>query len=63
MLFNIKAPVLLCTAAFSLSVEAPGHFEVRAQLAKGIDVSSHQGNVSWKVEAVSHPFPKGRPVF
>ncbi|KAF9649590.1 glycoside hydrolase family 25 protein [Thelephora ganbajun] len=48
MLFNLKvfAPALLPIAAFCVAVEAPGHFEIRTQ-PKGIDISSHQGNVDW----------------
>jgi GH25 family lysozyme M1 (1,4-beta-N-acetylmuramidase) len=48
MLFSLKAlaPALLLPTAFGLAIEAPGHFEINAQ-PKGIDVSSHQGNVNW----------------
>jgi hypothetical protein len=49
MLFNLKAlasALLLSTAAFGAAIGSAEHLEKRAQ-PKGIDVSSHQGNVNW----------------
>jgi len=49
MLFNLKAlasALLLSTAVFGAAVGSAEHLEKRAQ-PKGIDVSSHQGNVNW----------------
>ena len=49
MLFNLKAlasALFLPTVALGAAVDTPGHFEIKAQ-PKGIDVSSHQGNVNW----------------
>ena len=50
MLFNLKSLVsaLLSTAIDGVAVGTAEHFEITAQ-PKGIDVSSHQGNVNWSV--------------
>jgi len=42
----IASALLLFTTAFGAGVGPAGHFEITAQ-PKGIDVSSHQGNVNW----------------
>jgi hypothetical protein len=48
MLFDLKAlaSALLSTTLFGATSETPEHFEIKAQ-PKGIDVSSHQGEVNW----------------
>ena len=49
MFFSLKtlaSTLLLSTAAFGVAVDTAGHLEKRAQ-PKGIDVSSHQGDVNW----------------
>jgi len=49
MLFNPKSlasALFLSTVVLGVTVEPSGHFEIEAQ-PKGIDVSSHQGNVNW----------------
>ena len=50
MSFGFKAfasALFLSAAVFGLTVQIPGHFEINAQ-PKGIDVSSHQGDVDWR---------------
>ena len=49
MLFDIRAlasALLVSTVAFGAAVESTQHLQKRAQ-PKGIDVSSHQGNINW----------------
>ena len=49
MLFNLKVLVhtlFLSTVTLGAAINTLGYFEVKAQ-PKGIDVSSHQGNVNW----------------
>ena len=49
MLFSLGAlasALLVCTAVFGAAIEPAAHLQKRAQ-PKGIDVSSHQGDVNW----------------
>ena len=50
-IITLASVLLLSTAAFGADVRPAGYFEVAAQ-PKGIDVSSHQGNVNW--DTVAH---------
>jgi len=55
MVFNVRtlaSTLLLCAAVFGAAAGTVEHVEESTQ-PKGIDVSSHQGNVSWDAVAAN----------